>query len=142
MTAEDGVRKASNQFYDALNRMVNGDAAPMRDIWYSDTNVTTMHPVGGRQVGSNEVLNSWKDIAELSEDGEVNLNDQLIRTDGDLAYELGREQVKVTLAGKTVSSEVRVTNIYRRKEGSWKIVHHHTDTDKAMQEALKQTAVQ
>lgn len=47
----DEVRKASEQFYAALNRMLNGDAGPMADIWSHSAVVTTMHPIGGREVG-------------------------------------------------------------------------------------------
>jgi ketosteroid isomerase-like protein len=31
----------------------------------------------------------------------------------------------------------RVTNIYRREAGRWKIVLHHTDISAAMQDVLK-----
>lgn len=33
MTIEDDVRAASEKFYSALNRMLNGDAGPLGDIW-------------------------------------------------------------------------------------------------------------
>jgi hypothetical protein len=51
MSAEDEVRKASEQFYSALNRMLNGDAGPLADIWSHSASVTTLHPLGGREVG-------------------------------------------------------------------------------------------
>jgi ketosteroid isomerase-like protein len=35
-----------------------------------------------------------------------------------------------------VTIDGRVTNIYRRESGTWKIVHHHTDVAQAMLEAL------
>ena len=55
MSAEDDVRKASEQFYAALNRMANGDALPLADIWSQGAGVTTMHPIGGREVGWDKV---------------------------------------------------------------------------------------
>jgi ketosteroid isomerase-like protein len=51
MATEDEVRQASDQFYAALNGMANGDARPMMEIWSHTSNVTTMHPIGGREVG-------------------------------------------------------------------------------------------
>ena len=33
MSTEEEVRKASTQFYAALNSMLNGDAQPLSDIW-------------------------------------------------------------------------------------------------------------
>jgi hypothetical protein len=33
MSTENEVRQASKQFYAALNRMANGDAASLAEIW-------------------------------------------------------------------------------------------------------------
>lgn len=136
MSTEEEVRKASTQFYAALNTMLNGDAAPLSHIWSHSPDVTTMHPVGGRQVGWSEVQKAWEQVAKATTDGKVELKDQLIRITGDVAYELGTENAEFTLGGQKVSGEVRVTNIYQREAGAWKIIHHHTDVVPAMVEAL------
>lgn len=136
MSAEDEVRTASDQFYAALNRMASGDAGPMADVWSHSATVTTMHPIGGREVGWDQVKGPWEQVAGLSSGGQVELSDQLIQVVGDLAYEVGTEQGQVTLAGQQVSIDQRVTNIYRREGGVWKIVHHHTDLSPAMLDVL------
>ena len=136
MSTEDDVRTASEQFYAALNSMANGDAGPMADIWSHDADVTAMHPIGGRQLGWNQVGDSWQQVAKIASDGRVTPGDQLIRVIGDAAYELGTEHVALTLAGDSVRTEVRVTNIYRREAGAWRIVHHHTDVSPEMQGVL------
>jgi ketosteroid isomerase-like protein len=136
MSTEDEVRKASEQFYAALNRMANGDAGSLADIWSHSTVVTTMHPIGGREVGWDEVKGPWQQVAQLSSGGQVKLSDQLIQVSGDMAYEVGLEQGQFTLAGEQVSIKQRVTNIYRREAGGWKIVHHHADISPAMLDIL------
>lgn len=136
MSTEDEVRKASEQFYAALNRMANGDAGSLADIWSHSATVTTMHPIGGREVGWDEVKGPWQQVAQLASGGQVKLSDQLIQVSGDMAYEVGTEQGQFTLAGEQVSIEQRVTNIYRREAGGWKIVHHHTDISPAMLDIL------
>ena len=68
--------------------------------------------------------------------GQVRLSDQFIQVAGDMAYELGVEHGQFTLAGQPVTIDCRVTNIYRRDSGAWKIVHHHTDTAQAMIDVL------
>ena len=133
MSAENEVRAASSQFYAALNSMANGDARPMADIWSQSADATTMHPIGGRQVDWNQVWASWQQVAAIASEGRVTLGDQLIRVVGDAAYELGTEHVVMTLAGHSVRGEVRVTNIYRREGGAWRIVHHHADASQDMQ---------
>jgi ketosteroid isomerase-like protein len=132
---EDEVRKASNQFYAALNRMLNGDAGPMLEVWSHSPDVTAMHPLPGRLVGWEEVRALWEQLAPQATNGQVSIRDQLIRVGGDLAYELNAEYGEVTLGGQRVPIEHRVTNIYRREAGSWKMVHHHTDLSPEMQDA-------
>src|SRR4051812_677414 len=126
MSSEDEVRNASKQFYAALNRMANGDAAALADIWSHSAAVTVMHPIGGRQVGWDAVSASFAQVAQLASDGQVALKEQLIHVAGELAYEVGIEQGQVTLAGQPVTLEYRVTNIYQREAGAWKMTHHHT----------------
>lgn len=136
MSTEDEVRQASDQFYAALNRMVNGDAGPVMEVWSHSSDVTTMHPIGGREVGWEQVRVPWEPFAAICSGGQVTLRDSLLRVDGDLAYQVGTEAGECTLAGEHVSIEHRVTNVYRREAGGWKIVHHHTDLSPAMQDIL------
>jgi ketosteroid isomerase-like protein len=138
MSAEDEVRKASGLFYAALNRMANGDAGPLADIWSHGTGITTMHPIGGREIGWDQVRQSFGQVAEIASEGRIRLDDQFIQVTGDLAYELGFERGQATFARQQVTLDHRVTNIYRREAGSWKIVHHHTDISPAMLDVLNQ----
>ena len=134
--ADAAVREASDRFYDALERMANGDAGPMMDIWSHEDDVTTMHPIGGREVGWDAVREPWENIAAMSEDGKVTRTDQLVRVFGELAYELTTEEASMTMGGERVSFERRATNVYRLEDGEWKIVHHHVDQDDAFVETV------
>ncbi|MFQ5914569.1 MAG: YybH family protein [Nitrospinota bacterium] len=136
MSTEAEVRNASEQFYAALNSLLNGDAGPMADTWSHSAAVTSMHPIGGREVGWDEVGGSWEQFAKIASDGRVKLEGQLIEVGGDVAYELGTEHAAFKLAGHQLQEEIRVTNIYRREAGAWKIVHHHTDLSPATLEVL------
>ena len=137
MSTEDEVRKASAQFYAALNHMIGGDASTLSDIWSQSATVTTMHPIGGREVGWDKVRASFQGVAKIASQGRVTLEEQIVQVTGDLAYELGFERGHATMAGQHVTIDHRVTNIYRREGGSWKIVHHHTDISPAMLDLLK-----
>jgi len=136
MSAEDEVRKASERFHVALNMMLNGDASQMAGIWSHSAAVTTMHPVGGREVGWDKVEGPWRELAKLASEGQAKLLDQVIHVAGDMGYEVGIEKGQVTLAGQRVPIEHRATNIYRREAGGWKIVHHHADVSQAMLDVL------
>ena len=136
MSTEIEVRKASEQNYAAMNRMLNGDAAPLADIWSHSTAVSTMHPIGSRQVGWEQVRESFEQVAQIASNGQVKLRDQIVHIAGDVAYELCVEHGQVKIAGQQVTIEHRVTNIYRREAEGWKIVHHHTDLSPAMLDVL------
>ena len=136
MSTVDEIRKVSEQFYAGLNRMANGERGALADSWSHSADVTTMHPIGGRQVGWDAVRDSFDQVGEIASDGKIDLKDQRIEVAGDMAYELGIEQGQFKMAGHPVSFEHRVTNIYRREAGGWKLVHHHADTSPAMLDVL------
>ena len=136
MTAEDEVRQASDRFYAAVVNMLNGDSASMADVWLHDVTVSTMHPLGGREVGWDAVRGSWEGAAQAFEGGALEVSDLKVVVLGEAAYTTGIEHVDATTGGKSLHLDIRATNIYRRDDGEWKIVHHHTDVDRPLQEAL------
>ena len=127
MTDKDEVREASRAFYAALNSTFNKDASPMRDIWLRSPEVTAMRPNGGREVGWDQLWEAWQHVADVFSGGHVEITEQYIVTDGNFAYEIGLELGKFSPGGEEIEVEHRATNIYRRTDDGWKIVHHHTD---------------
>jgi ketosteroid isomerase-like protein len=89
------------------------------------------------QIGWSEVRRSFEEAAGAMTDVHVELTDQMIQTGDDLAYEVGIERGRGKVAGQQIEFEHRVTNIYRREGGQWKMVHHHTDVSPAMVEILQ-----
>ena len=108
------------------------------EVWSHGSDVTALHPLGGRETGWREVRASWEQVAEGFSDGHVSIEDLVIVPLSDeVAYTLGTEQGQATLGDERVGIDWRVTNIYRREEGEWKMVHHHTDVSPALVEVLK-----
>ena len=136
MGTENDVRTASDQFYAALNRALNGDAGPMEAAWSRRPDVCVMHSTGGRQVGWDEVRASWERTAKICSNGRLTLRDQRMCIGDDFAYEFGTEHLEVRLAGQEVRTAFRVTNIYRREGNAWRMVHHHVDLDPAIVDLL------
>jgi ketosteroid isomerase-like protein len=99
--------------------------------------VSTIHPLGGINVGWDEVRAGWEQAAQALSAGQVSLDDLVVLPIADgVAYTVGTEHGQVKVGGDTVGVDWRVTNIYRREAGEWKIVHHHTDVSPAMVEAF------
>ena len=91
----------------------------------------------GREVGWDDVKKSFDQFARIAAAGHVALKDQWIHVLGDVAYELGVEYGGGTLGGIATTWEHRVTNIYHREDGSWKMVHHHSDMSPTMMDVLR-----
>ena len=117
--------------------MLDGDAGSLAGVWSHDDAVSTMHPIGGRQAGWDEVRGSFEQVAHVASGGRAGLLDQSIQVAGDVAWESGVEQGRAGLAGEQVTIDQRVTNIYRREGGRWKMVHHHTDVSPAMVDIIR-----
>src|SRR5215212_10932511 len=137
MAVEEEIQQASEQFYAALNRAINGDPGPIMEIWSHGSDVTTLHPLGGRETGWEEVRASWEQVAQAFSDGQVSIEDLVVvPLADDVAYTLGTEHGQAKIGDETVGIDWRVTNIYRREADGWKIVHHHTDFSSEVAQAL------
>jgi hypothetical protein len=68
---ETEVRQASQEFYAALNRMFQGDLAPMAAVWSHGADGTNMGPFGGRQVGWEAVRAQFAREAGLKLGGKL-----------------------------------------------------------------------
>ncbi len=137
MSAQDEVRKASEEFYAALNRMANGDASAMVNVWAHGEAVTAMHPVGGRQVGWEAIKESFERVAELASGGKIELLDQRVQVVGDVACEVGVERGEIVMGNHLANIDHRVTNLYQRDAGMWKMIHHHADLAPDMLEIVR-----
>jgi ketosteroid isomerase-like protein len=123
------VSEAAEQFYSALNAMFTGDLEPMKEVWSHEDDVTYMGPGGGFRVGWAQVLADWEAQAAMKLGGEVKPKDMRITVGRDLAvvsnYEIGEN---VDSEGKPRKVEIRATNLFRKEDGKWKMIGHHTDT--------------
>ena len=47
---------------------------------------------------------------------------------GDMAYTVGYEHTSASINGEPRTYTLRVTQVYRREDGEWKVAHRHADT--------------
>ena len=121
------VNKATEDFYAALNQMFVGDLAPMEKVWSHNADVTYTGPTGGIHVGWENILPIWREQAALKLGGKIEIKDIHVISGADLAvvsnYEIGEN----TMNGEIQKVELRATNIFRKENGQWKMIGHHTD---------------
>jgi ketosteroid isomerase-like protein len=111
-----------------LEALHNGDPGPRLEMWSTQDPVTLFGAaMSGR--GRDEVSGIFRSIASRWSD----CTDQRVEivaagVSGDLAYTVGFEHTAVSVDGVPVEPyTLRVTHVYRREDGQWKIVHRHGD---------------
>ena len=129
------VTEAAERFYAALNAMFTGNLEPMKAVWSHADDVTYMGPGGGFRVGWAQVLADWEEQAAMKLGGKVTPRDMRITVGRDLAFvsnvEIGDN---VGPQGEPLRVEIRATNLFRKENGQWKMIGHHTDTLPFLQE--------
>ena len=136
MSSKQDVLAASKAFYSALNDMAHGNASAMAAVWAQSDSATAQHPIGGRDLGYDEIIASFAKVAEIVGGGEIRIGDQTVEAGADMAVETGTEIGSLIIVGHEATLHHRVTNVYRKEDGAWKLTHHHTDLSPRMLEIL------
>jgi ketosteroid isomerase-like protein len=106
----------------------NGDPEPRLAMWATQDPVTLFG--AARSVsGSEEVRGFFRQLAsQFSNCTAYRFELVAAGVSGDLAYTVGYEHTSVSIDGTPVAPyTLRVTHLYRREDGGWKIVHRHGD---------------
>ena len=127
-TEDTEVLAAAENFYSALNTMFTGDPEPMKDVWSHADDVTYMGPAGGLQKGWPAVEAVWDTHAAMKLGGKVTSDRMQIFAGEDIAltlnYEIGEN---FDQNGVRQEVSIRATNVFRKEDGQWKMIGHHTD---------------
>jgi ketosteroid isomerase-like protein len=128
------MHKDFQQFFDARqaasNDFVNGNAEPLRAISARQLPATIFGPKGDCIQGASAVNEANAKSAKMFEGADVNTFEVMHKAvDGELAYWVGIQRSVVHMHGKDepVPMDLRVTEIFRREVGEWKLVHRHAD---------------
>jgi len=105
----------------------DGDAAPRLALWSRKDPVTLF---GAQLSGSGwgELEPVFHSVASwFTHADSFDLEIIAAGASGDLAYTVGYEHTSATVEGTPRQYSLRVTHIYRREDGEWRIVHRHAD---------------
>lgn len=116
---------------------IKGDPEPIAELYSTRGDVTLANPLGPPQMGSVDVRRTIAAAAaNFGEGGSLRCDDVSIRFEevsryatADLGYVVHLERVEGRLAesGDNIVSALRVTMIFRREDGEWKVAHRHAD---------------
>ncbi len=115
--------------------MFKGNIEPMKEVWSHADDVTYMGPTGGIKIGWQEVLSDWQSQADMKLGGTVNPQDMKIYVGSNLAITVNYEKgSNINAEGKPQEVSIRATNTFRKEDGKWKMIGHHTDLLPFLQE--------
>ena len=129
MWASD-LTQVMEQDHQALDAFVKGDPEPKKKLFSRRDDVTLANPFGPPARGWNQVEKTLERAASQLREGEAIRFERISEyATADLAYivEIERYRGKVGVANEITPNSLRVTTIFRREDGEWKIVHRHAD---------------
>ena len=135
MTTRDECASETTAFLDAtMSRhdaaaaaMHNGDPTLWLEMWTRNDPATVFGALGVSPLGTEAVDRNFREVARRFANGsDFRFEVIAAGVSGDLAYNVGYETSLVSLdAGPVGPSRIRVTHVYRREDGEWKMVHRH-----------------
>ena len=106
----------------------NGDVTPRMQMWSTQDPVTVF--------GALKSVSGWDEVSQafrwigsrFSNCTAYRFELVAAGVSSDLAYTVGFEHSSVSIDGVPIEPyTLRVTHVYRRENGEWKIVHRHAD---------------
>jgi len=125
---DDFVAEIHPRLVTELQALHNGDPGPRLAMW-SSRDPVTLFGAAMSGSGSEQVSGIFRSIASRWSD----CTDQRVEllaagVSGELAYSVELEHTSVSVDGVPAEPyTLRVTQVYRREDGEWKVVHRHGD---------------
>jgi len=125
---EDFLAWIKTTLHEAELALHNGDATPRRALWSRNEPVSVLgawRNANGQQV-LDELFTSL--AASFSDCTSFTFELQAYDVIGDMAYTAGLEHISASMNGEPRTYTLRVTQVYRRENGEWRVAHRHGDT--------------
>lgn len=125
---DDFLTWMHTQLWSAETALHNGDAGPRLALWSQREPVSVLG-AWRSAIGQQDVRELFETLAATFSDCTSHVYD-IVAADviGDMAYTTGYERTEASVAGERRQYVLRVTQIYRREDGEWRVAHRHGDT--------------
>jgi len=131
---EEFIAWTQSRLRDAEAALHNGDAEPRLALWSSREPVSVLG-AWRSATGQEEVRHLFRALAETFSDCNSHVYDIVAaEVIGDMAFTAGYERTQASINGERRRYVLRVTQIYRREDGEWKVAHRHGDTEESTTE--------
>lgn len=128
--AVDDLDQVVERYHLALGEFMKGNHEPAKQLFSEREDVTLGNPFGPFARGWTQVVEAMKRAASNYRDGGTSGFEAVSKYfTPDLAYIVEVERLKSKVGGREDIAPVslRVTTIFRREDGRWRIIHRHAD---------------
>jgi ketosteroid isomerase-like protein len=124
---DDFLAWVETALYKAELALHNGDPAPRRALWSREEPVSVLGAWRNAH-GQRELEELFSALGESFSDCS-SYRFELLSFDvaGDMAYTEGLEHTSASVDGQPRTYTLRATQVYRREDGQWRVVHRHAD---------------
>jgi ketosteroid isomerase-like protein len=123
------LEEAIDQSHRALEAILNGDSSLYLALFADRDDITLGNPFGPFGQGRTQVAATLANAANKYQRGTTRVERVALYGDDNFVCLVEIEHDRAQLAGSDGFSEfsVRVTSLYERISGQWKLVHRHAD---------------
>jgi uncharacterized protein (TIGR02246 family) len=122
-TDEAEVLAALQAFYEALGDL---NLEKMSARWWQEDWVSCLHPGWDLLIGWEEIQESFRNIFRSTTQMRVAITRPIVRVRGDVAWVSCIESVTSTYDSGFETAMIEATNIVVRRNGEWRMAHHHS----------------
>lgn len=122
------LEEAADAFYAAGNRLLAGDATAFETIWSEADDISHLGPTGATCVGRKAVMEEFAREAAMGFAGTLVADERRYVETAEMGLLVCIERTSgMTREGEPLKLDIRSTTVFRKEQGHWKAVHHHTD---------------
>ena len=125
---DEFVAWTQRQLRDAETALHNGDPGPRLAIWSAREPVSVLG-AWRSAIGQEAVRELFISLAGTFSSCTSHVYELVaVEVLGDMAFTAGYERTQASINGEPRQYVLRVTQVYRREDGDWKVAHRHGDT--------------
>jgi ketosteroid isomerase-like protein len=118
------------EYHQALDAFARGDVEPAKRLYSQREDISLGNPFGPFAIGWPEVVAAMTRAAANYRDGEAVGFDRIAKqVTPSLAYLVEVERLSSKIGGRAerMPVDLRVTSVFRREAGRWRLIHRHAD---------------
>lgn len=140
---ETSVKAAIARLHAAMAKVANGDVSAIKSLYSQTADATSFYGWGGYEKGGEAVSKRWDWASTQFRGGSVRYENISTVVTPDMFYltdiETFENQRVAGVEGTTGWTN-RVTHIFRREAGEWRLLHRHGNRLEAQHEAAAKLA--